>query len=305
MTRFEMSTPLSVKSIKCIADERALLGEGPIWDPRLSKLLWVDIKGNALFVTDPATEQTRRYEAPDMISALGLADHGGYVCVNRFGFFRLWTEADELRLEAISDPESDRAENRFNDGKVDPDGGFWAGTMDDREEEVSGAWWRLGAGSVSKLAGDFKVTNGPAFDLQNGRVYVTDSAAQTIYMASYDEGAMGALSVFRQFGERDGYPDGMEVDRFGALWVAFWDGGEVRRFSPEGALLDRVTVPVPRPTSIAIVENRLFVTSARIGLEEPDLAQYPLSGGLFAIEFDHALAVEERLYFQSDLSIVG
>ncbi|MEL7490835.1 MAG: SMP-30/gluconolactonase/LRE family protein [Pseudomonadota bacterium] len=280
-----MVPPVEILSIDCVADEKALLGEGPLWDPRINRLIWLDIKGDALFLFDPATLSNKRYKASDMISAVGLAKGGDYICVNRQGFHRLQIKDDSLMFEKIIDPEKDLPGNRFNDGKIDPAGGFWAGTMDNAEKRASGQWWRLSpGGDAGNLLKDFMVTNGPAFDDERGCVFLTDSAKQRIFRACSDGQSLSEIEVFLQFEPEDGFPDGMDIDRFGCLWVAFWDGGVVRRFSPEGELLSQVAIGVPRPTSVAIVADRLYVTSASIGLNENVISQSPQSGGLFCLK---------------------
>lgn len=284
---------------ECIAPVGAVLGEGPLWDPRINRLLWLDIKGGKIFRLDPETRRTETIAAPGMVSALGLAANGGYVCARRNGFARLKIENGEAKFSTLADPEAALPGNRFNDGKTDPKGGFWAGTMDDAEKAASGAWWRLAPdGSATQLDDGYRVTNGPAFDAARRRVYLTDSARQTIYVADSDGEALGAKRVFLQFGEGDGYPDGMDVDAEGALWVAFWDGGEVRRFSRDGARLESLALPVPRPTSLAIVSDRIFVTSASIGLSPTQLKAAPLSGGLFAVRLARPLGLLKPVEFR-------
>lgn len=292
-------TATLAKSVRPVAPVEAVLGEGPLFDPRIRRLLFLDIKGEALFAYDPQTEQTERYAAPGMVSALGLRRKGGYVCARRDGFAQLTLGAGAVEMSAIFDPEEEVPGNRFNDGKVDLSGGFWAGTMDERETDKSaGSWWRLSPdGDVAKLAHGFHVTNGPAFDPDRDRVYFTDSARRTIFVAGVEAGGFSEKRVFLQFEASDGYPDGMEVDADGHLWVAFWDGGAVRRFSPEGDLLEEIAVPAPRPTSVALVGDRVYVTSARVGLKANDLAAWPLSGALFEIALTRPVSPPPR-YFE-------
>jgi sugar lactone lactonase YvrE len=295
---WQTARPL-VSSLNCVAPVGAVLGESPLWDPRINRLLWLDIKGGKIFRLDPETGRTETIAAAGMVSAIGLAAGGGYVCVRRSGFARLKIDKGEAKFSALADPEADLPGNRFNDGKVDPKGGFWAGTMDDAEKAVSGAWWRLAPdGSATKLDDGYRVTNGPAFDAARGRVYLTDSARQTIFVADSDGETLGEKRVFLQFGEGDFYPDGMEVDAEGCLWAAFWDGGEVRRFSPDGARLERLALPVPRPTSLAIVGERMFITSASVGLSPERLKSAPLSGGLFAARLTRPLGTAKPFEFR-------
>lgn len=287
-----------VGEVRCLAPVGAVLGEGPLWDPRIKRLLWLDIKGGKIFRLDPEPCRIEMIHAEGSVSALGLAADGGYVCARRDGFARLKIDSGEARFSPIVDPEANLPGNRFNDGKVDPKGGFWAGTMDEAEKAASGAWWRLAPdGAATKLDDGYRVTNGPAFDAARSRVYLTDSARQTVYLADSDGEKLGEKRIFLQFGADDGYPDGMEVDAEGCLWIAFWDAGAVRRYSPDGERLENLALPVPRPTSLTIVGDRLFITSASIGLSPEQKAAAPHSGGLFEARLAKALGAETRYTF--------
>jgi len=282
---------------ECIAPVGAVLGEGPLWDPRIGKLVFLDIKGERIFRIDPETRTLEDYAVPGMISAVGLRESDGYVASWRNGFTRLFIEDGAVKQTPIVTVEADQPTNRFNDGKVDPKGGFWAGTMDDDEKEVSGSWWRLAPdGRAQKKDTGFKVTNGPAFDPARGRMFLTDSAAQTIFTAESDGETFENKRVFLQFGKGDGYPDGMEVDCEGCLWVAFWAGSAVRRFSPDGELLETLPLPVRQPTSVAFAGDRLFITSAKVGLSEERLKEAPLSGGLFMAKLARPLGAEPAMF---------
>jgi sugar lactone lactonase YvrE len=293
----EMRDP-RVIAARCVAPVAALLGEGPLWDPRAQKLLFLDIKGGKIFQYDPQTGKTAAFDAPGMVSALGLRRKGGYVCASKSGFGLLSIVSDKVSIIPIVDPEADMPRNRFNDGKVDPEGGFWAGTMDDAESGVdTGSWWRLSpSGRAARIDQGFHVANGPAFDAKSGVVYFTDSARRVIYAADFEKAGIKDKRIFAEFGEDDGYPDGMDIDREGCLWIAFWDGACVRRLSPAGNRLEEAPLPVPRPTSIALVGSRAYVTSARIGLSEDKKAAHPLSGGLFELKFEAPLSAEPRYY---------
>lgn len=283
---------------RCVAHVSALLGEGPVWDPRDSRLYWVDIKGGTVFRYDPDTGENESFSVPGMVSALGLAKSGGFICAMRDGFGRLTFKGGEAELDKINDPEANIPGNRFNDGKVDPSGGFWSGTMDDAEVDTTGSWWRMAPdGGVVQLDSGYKVTNGPAFDPQRNLVYLTDSARQRVFVAESNGETFSHRRTFLQFGDGDGYPDGMDVDRDGYLWIAFWDGAVIRRFSPEGSKVLEVGVPAPRPTSLAIVEDKIYVTSASVGFDEKRLRQFPQSGGLFEIALLRPLGRERPFYF--------
>jgi len=281
-----MSAGLRIGTPECVWDARAILGEGPVWDGQA--LWWTDIKAPALHRYEPAGGGKTSWEAPEPVGSFLIEPDGRLLAAMKSGFARLTLPSDggAIEVEPVCQPEAATPGNRFNDGKRAPDGSFWAGTMDDAEAIASGAWWRLDPDGTSRcLETGYRVTNGPAFDAARGRAYLTDSARQTVFITDLDGGGSGFSNkrVFAQFGDGDGYPDGMETDADGCLWIAFWDGWRIDRYDPEGVLMARIEMPVARPTSLAFADGDIYVTSASIGLEGQALA-----GGLFRIELSEA-----------------
>lgn len=268
----------------CIWDGRAVLGEGLVWDAGRKVLWFVDIKGGRLHRHNPATGETHDWIVPGgMLTTVDIAADGRLFGTTRDALVEIKIGEPEgiLNLHHRSHPPEWRERLRFNDGAFAPDGAFWAGFMDDAEEEALGGWWRFAAdGTATLLGGDIKVANGPAFDAANGRTYLTDSARAVVWvMDGWTAAAFAARRVFLQFdGERDGYPDGMTVDSEGRLWIAFWDGARVQAFSSDGAPGECVRTSASRPTKPAVVGDQIFVTSAAGGLERDDASH---DGGLF------------------------
>lgn len=271
-------TPMTLSDPEIVWPAKAILGEGPVWDGVAHVLYWVDIKGLKLHRYSPANGAKESWVADEPIGCIDVPnDDGELLAATRSGFAWLALNSDRtVTRKPIVSPEADTLPgNRFNDGKRAPDGTFWAGTMDDAEEADSGAWWCLDTASGNAIKKDegYRVTNGPAFDPANNRIYVTDSARQSVFVASFDP-KMGAnlssKTVFLQFGDGDGYPDGMQAFPDGSLWIAFWDGGCLRRFSPGGELIQEIALPMQRPTSLAFAPeiSSVFVTSAAIGLAD-------------------------------------
>jgi len=274
------------REIACVADVKAVLGEGPVWVAREQALYWVDIKGLHIFRLH-ADGDVAEWPTPFRIGSLAPRASGGFIAGTEHGL--AFVDPAEQRFELVADVEPDRPANRFNDGKVDRSGRFWAGTMDDREVEASGGLYRVGAAlDWARVDDGYKVTNGPAFSPDGRIMYHNDSARQTIYAFDLSEtGEALNRRVFAQFGKGEGYPDGMTVDAEGNLWVAFWDGWCLRRLSPAGECLERIEMPVQRPTSCAFGGpglDRLYVSSASIGLDQKALLMQPYAGGLFVLE---------------------
>lgn len=291
-------TALTVSDAVCVYKEQAVLGESPLWHPGHGKLFWLDIKGGKLHAYRPDTGAKTHFWFDGMISAIALAAEHDFICVHEHGFAYLDLVGERVERTPIIDPEVEKPENRFNDGKIGPDGAFWAGTMENAETYRTGTWWRLMPdGRCTAIDAEYMVTNGPAFDPDRERVYLTDSADQCVFVATPTPDGIQDKRPFLQFGPGDGYPDGMCVDAEGCLWIAFWDGACVRRFNADGQRIGEFSVPVPRPTSVALVADRLFVTSASTGLSEAMLTAFPQSGGLFEFQLSRSLQRPGQMVF--------
>ncbi|MCL6682675.1 SMP-30/gluconolactonase/LRE family protein [Sphingomonas alba] len=268
--------------ISCVADVKAILGEGPVWVARDDALYWVDINGMKVFRLRDG--DTVSWDTPMKIGSIWPREQGGFIAGTEQG---LAFTHDFNRFNVFANPEEALPGNRFNDGKTDREGRFWAGTMDDSERRAAGSLYRVGVDhSVTAIDKGYRVTNGPAFSPDGCTMYESDSSLQLTYAFDLDEaGNASNRRTFIQFGKGDGYPDGMTVDAEGCLWIAFWDGWCVRRFSPAGELLLKLDTPVQRPTSVAFGGEgleTLFITSASRDLQGTDLDRQPLAGGLFA-----------------------
>ena len=274
-------------AIYLVADVKALLGEGPVWIAAEQALMWVDIMGRRLFRLDD--DGLKEWPTPVRVGSIAPRAGGGLIAGTDHGFYAITLDGAAPEFTPLFDPEADLPDNRFNDGKVDRAGRFWAGTMDDTERQARGALYRLDAvDSCTTIDTGYRVTNGPAFSPDGTILYHTDSGRRTIYRFPLaDNGDVGERTIFAQFTGAEGHPDGMTVDSEGCLWVAFWDGWALRRFSPAGDMMTIVEVPVQRPTSVVFGGpslDRLYVTSARIGLDDSALLVQPFAGALLMVE---------------------
>lgn len=272
--------------VVCVADVKAVLGEGPVWVPGENALYWVDINGRRIFRL-AEDGSLSNWETPLRVGSLAPRSGSGFIAGTDQGF--CFIELETGAFEPIVNPDKERPANRFNDGKVDRAGRFWAGTMDDNEREAAGMLYRLDPDlTCTSIDEGYRVTNGPAFSPDGTRMYHNDSARQVTYAFDIDEAGNAAnRRELARYDRSDGYPDGMTVDADGCLWVAFWDGWCVRRLSAQGQRLFELRLPVQRPTSCAFGGEglrTLFITSARRGLEGTELAAQPYAGGLFAVD---------------------
>jgi sugar lactone lactonase YvrE len=272
--------------VKCVWPAGAALGDGPIWDKDEEAVYWVDIEAPAVHRFTPATGATRTWPMPEAIGCIARRRSGGFVAALRSGF--AFIDLETGRIEPIVNPERRVPRKRFNDGKCDPAGRFWAGTIGVKEGGPTGALYRLDPDlRWSRMDGGYLVPNGPAFGPDGRTMYHADSTARTIY--AFDLAADGSISnrrIFRRFSKEDGVPDGMTVDAEGGLWVAHWDGWRLSRLLPDGTIDKTIELPVAKVTSCVFGGpdlETLFVTSASIGLDEAERSAQPLAGGLFAV----------------------
>ncbi len=273
----------SQPTVQCVADVHAVLGEGPIWVKEQSALYWVDIKGRKIFRLG-FEGHWDEWPTDVRVGSIAPRASGGFIAGTEDGIADIDLGAG--RFEIRFNPEGHLPSNRFNDGKVDRHGRFWAGTMDDTEKEATGTLYRIDRDLACTVVDrNYKVTNGPAFSPSGDVMYHNDSARQVTYAFDLDgDGNAANRREFARYGSDDGYPDGMTVDSEGCLWIAFWDGWCVRRYSPDGECIGKIDIPAARPTSCAfggVDLNELYITSATIGLDEAALAMQPNAGGLF------------------------
>jgi sugar lactone lactonase YvrE len=266
-------------------------GEGPIWDERRGELLWVDIGAGRLHRGRPGpggvVEHLGTLAIGEPLGAVALAQDGGWVVAAGHGFARL--EPDGA-LTWLARPEDGRPELRMNDGACDPTGCFWAGSMAYDGTPGAGTLYRLDPdGSANAIVTGTTISNGLGWSADGRTMWFADSGPGTVDAFDFD--VQEAMPANRRtviaIDPAEGVPDGLTVDAEDHLWVAVWDGGEVRRYTPEGELVARVRVPVIRPTSCCLGGPRLtwlFVSTAREGLTDDDLRLQPEAGRLFCVE---------------------
>jgi sugar lactone lactonase YvrE len=274
----------------CVLDARASLGESPVWSIAEQVLYWVDINAPALHRFDPATAHDTAMPMPASIGCIALRERGGFVAALRDG---VWLADHQGRLERrIAAAPYDPAHHRFNDGRCDPGGRFFVGSMNEKRDARSGALYRVDAdGTLAKVVGELTISNGLAWSPDRRTMYHADTPAHTIYAFDYDVATATPSNrrVFAQWTGETDRPDGGAVDSAGNYWSAFYRGGKVVKLSPRGDTLAEFAIPAMCPTMCAFGGTdlcTLYVTSAR-QLREPDeLARLPHSGGIFAMQVD-------------------
>lgn len=270
--------------VEVVVAVNAELGEGPVWDARSGRLAWVDILGRRIHLTDPESGATESIEVPQDIGAIAPRGAGGFVAALQDGF---WVIGDGEPQRLATVPEA-RPGLRFNDGKCDLAGRFWAGTMAYDEAEGAACLYRLDTdGTVQRVLDGVTISNGMAWSGDDVTMYYIDSPTQRIDAFSY-EPATGEINDRRtvvRIPAELGSPDGLTIDADGGLWVALWGGSAVHRYL-DGRLDRVIEMPVRRPTSCAFGGadlDELYVTSAWKGLTADARRAEPLAGALFRI----------------------
>lgn len=274
-------------AVQCVIPGQDFLGEGPHWDAAESRLHWVDILAPALVTGDPTTGDRRATAMPELVGSIIPRRSGGMVCATESGI-KLVTQ--EGALAPFSPVEEDLPGNRLNDAKCDSHGRLWVGSLAIDTTPGKGALWRVDPDSSAHLMDSgFHISNGIGWSPDDRLMYFTDSGARKIWVYDFDA-VRGEISNRRTFAEIDdatGVPDGLAVDIEGGVWSAIWDGWNVTRFLPDGSIDRVVSLPVPRPTSIAFggpALGTMFITTARIRLSAALLAEAPLSGSVLAFD---------------------
>jgi sugar lactone lactonase YvrE len=256
-----------------------LLGEGAFWHPERG-LFWFDILGRMLHGPGIA----RRL--PDLASAAGWLDRDRLLVARRGALVRLDLATGEA--ETVAPLVADDPSVRPNDGRADPWGGFWIGTMGVRAEPGAGAIWRLYRGELRRLVAGVSIPNATAFS-PDGHASWTDTASQIVRrqrLAEADGWPLGEPEIFLDLRGTELHPDGAVFDAEGNLWVAFWGTGRVAAFDRQGREVHRVELPARQTTCPAFGGedlSTLFVTSAAVGLPQDEIALAPEQGRTFKI----------------------
>lgn len=264
-----------------------VLGEGPVWSPNENALYWVDIDRKLLQRWDPIVKERKIWEMHSNIGSFALRRAGSALVALRDGFFFFDLETSDAK--SLGDPEDSLPYTRFNDGKCDRKGRFWAGTMDEGFPKKRAALYRFNPDrTLIKMISNIGISNGLGWSPDNKIFYYTDSADHAIYAYDFDY-ENGTISNPRIFASTpdDYVPDGLTVDKDGFVWSANWDGWKVIRYTPGGIIDLEIPLPVQRPTSCTFggpKMDQLFITSARIDLDAAALEKQPLAGNVFVIQ---------------------
>ena len=276
-----------MNSVECVWPVEAVLGEGPVWSAADQALWFVDIKAPAIHRFDPASGAKLSWPAPARVGFV-LPTRSGWIAGLKSGLHSFNPETGNFTLLHVVEPHAPN--NRLNDGFVDSEGFLWFGSMDDNEEEPSGALYQLGDEGCIRRDPGYVVTNGPAESPDGKTLYHTDTLAGIIY--AFDRTRSGSLThkrIFARLPPGGGYPDGPVVDVEGCLWTGVFGGWGLQRYSPAGELLSTLRLPCSAVTKAAFGDKdlqTLYITTAHVALNAEERKQQPLAGALFRARVD-------------------
>ena len=275
--------------VKLVLDVKAQLGEGPIWNHELNQLYWIDIEKRNLYIFTPKVEGLRSYPTKERIGTVVPIEKGGALVALQNGIFSMDLATGDMTL--LSNPLDSVHNIRFNDGKCDPVGRFWVGTMDlDSKKGAASLFMMNDQHQVKKMLDHVTISNGVIWSLDQKTMYYIDTPTRQIKAFDYDvaTGNISSPNVVVTVPEGEGSPDGMTIDEEGKLWVGLWGGAAVARFDPDtGELMQKIEVPAINVTACAFggdLLDNLYITTASVDMNDEQKKKYPNAGGLFAVK---------------------
>ncbi len=266
----------------------ALLGEGSIWDHKKDVLYWIDIQGKKLFEYDPAKNSHTTYELNQNVGTVVPESNNSVIVALSDGIYRKYFSPESL--EFIAKPQSLKPEERFNDGKCDPAGRLWVGSMRTKGKAGDSFLYSYepSSGFTEKLD-SISISNGIIWSIDGTKMYYIDTPTAKVMEYDFDisTGSINNGRVAVEIPDSLGFPDGMTIDEEGKLWIGMWSGHAVCRFDPEsGDLIERIMIPAKNVTSCAFGGEKLdtlYITTASVGMDEEEKENYPNAGGLFKV----------------------
>ena len=255
------------------------LGEGPLWHPERQQLFWFDINGKRLMTPGQEWVFNRH------VSAAAWMGRDALLVATETDLIRL--NLDTGAQDRIAPLEADSPLTRSNDGRADPWGGFWIGTMGKRAQPEAGAIYRYYQGELRRLFDKITISNAICFAPDGAFAHFADTASGTVWrqrLSDKDGWPVAEPEIFLNHGPDGPNPDGAVLDADGTFWCAEWGSSRVRAYAPDGSVLRDVNLPVSQPSCPAFGGpdlRDLYITTARQDLSETDLSNEPLAGQVF------------------------
>lgn len=268
----------------------AVLGEGAFWNYKSNELFWIDIEGKKMHIYNPVTKQNKTIEMPCRIGTVVPTEQKNKAIVAlEDGIYIVDTESKELIL--LSDVESNLIENRFNDGKCDPNGNLWVGSMHLEQTQPKASLYKINeTGKAEKMLGNITISNGIVWTKDKKSMYYIDTPTGHIKAFDFDPktNSISNERIAVTVNPEDGYPDGMTIDNNDMLWVGMWNGNAVAQYNPKtGKLIKKIEVPAHNVTSCTFGGDNLdelYITTASVDMTDEEKKKYPLAGSVFKVK---------------------
>ncbi len=269
------------------------LGEGPVWDSVNRHLGWVDIIEKKIHRCEASSTAKilPAIELPEMVGAFAFRSQGGMIAVLERRFVVI--DATTHQVTTLAEVDTEVSTNRFNDGKCDPAGRFWAGTMAKSGAGKTGSLYSIDKNlQVVRHLDQVGISNGLCWNHKSDIMYYIDTALSSVQAFDYDmdTGKIKNPRTLFTIDTKEGYPDGMTIDQEGMLWIAHWEGWQVSRWNPQtGKKIASISVPAGYVTSCTFggqKMNQLFITTANFGLDAEKLSKQPDAGSVFVVDCD-------------------
>ena len=266
----------------------SLLGEGAFWNYKTKELYWVDIEGKQLHIYNPKTKQNKSFATPSRIGTVVPHNETEVIIALEDGIYKMDITTGAINI--LSDVEHDVKENRFNDGKCDPSGNLWVGSMHFSQSAPKANLYKIDTqGNSEKMLDNITISNGIVWTSDAKTMYYIDTPTGNIRAFDFDSttNTITNEKIAVTVPTSLGFPDGMAIDEENMLWVGLWNGNAVARFNPStGALMSKIEVPAHNVTSCAFGGDNLdvlYITTASIDMTEEEKKQYPLAGSIFKV----------------------
>lgn len=267
----------------------ALLGEGAFWDVNTQQLYWIDIEGKKVFVFNPATSNNREYVMPSRVGTVVPQSITTAIVALEDGVYTLNLANGSLTV--LSDVERTVTSNRFNDGKCDPNGNLWVGSMHLAQSAPSAKVYKIAPdGTTQTMIENVTISNGIVWTKDAKTMYYIDTPTGFIRAYDYDKrtSTISNERIAVKVPVSLGYPDGMAIDENDHLWVGMWNGNCVAQFDPvKGTLVSKIIVPAHNVTSCAFGGKDLdtmYITTASLDMTAAEIKAYPLAGSVFVVK---------------------
>ncbi len=264
----------------------AKLGEGAFWNYQTQEFYWVDIEGKKLHIYHPATKTNRSFSTPSRIGTVVPIDENSAIIALEDGMYKINTRSGKVSL--FASVEADMPGNRFNDGKCDPAGRLWVGSMDFGTKNPTANLYRIDAdGVATKMLDSITISNGIVWASDEKTMYYIDTPTGQIRAYDFDvsTGDISNERVAVEVPDSLGFPDGMAIDAEDMLWVGMWSGNAVARFNPKtGQLISKIEVPAKNVTACAFGGpnlDTLYITTANLGMTKEEQKAFPFAGSIF------------------------